>query len=143
MVVTSRISLAVTIVAVAGLAYKDSILATGAMTIAVQIVAVLLMLWARLTFGRRSFHASADPTDGGLMTSGPYRYTRHPIYASVLYFVWAGVLCHLSLFGVLVGTVATIGLVLRILAEERLVAERYPEYASYAMSTKRIIPFIL
>ncbi len=143
MVVTSRISLAVTIVAVASLAYKDSILATGAMTIAVQIVAVLLMLWARLTFGRRSLHASADPTDGGLMTSGPYRYTRHPINASVLYFVWAGVLCDLSLFGVLVGTVATIGLVLRILAEERLVAERYPEYASYAMSTKRIIPFIL
>lgn len=125
------------------LAYHESILATGVITIAVQVAAALLMLWGRLTFGRRSFHASADPTEGGLMTSGPYRYLRHPIYASIMYFVWAGVLSHLSLLSLLLGSMGTMGLILRILAEERLIAERYPEYAPYASSTKRIIPYIL
>jgi protein-S-isoprenylcysteine O-methyltransferase Ste14 len=117
-------------------------LGTGTVTITVQVAAALLMLWARLTFGRRSFHASADPTEGGLMASGPYRYLRHPIYASVIYFVWAGVVCHISITTVLLGSVATAGLVVRIIAEERLVVKRYPEYASYASCTKRIIPFI-
>lgn len=134
--------MAATVVALAILTYQDSILGTGRVTIIVQVAAVLLMLWARFTFGRRSFHASADPTEGGLMKSGPYRYLRHPIYASVIYFVWAGVVCHISLATVLLGSVATAGLVVRIIAEERLVVKRYPEYASYASYTKRIIPFV-
>jgi protein-S-isoprenylcysteine O-methyltransferase Ste14 len=37
----------------------------------------------------------------------------------------------------------TVGLAVRMVAEERLVAERYPEYLAYAARTKRIIPFIL
>ena len=31
---------------------------------------------------------------------------------------------------------------IRIAAEERLVLERYPEYAAYAARTKRLIPFV-
>ena len=38
---------------------------------------------------------------------------------------------------------ATAGLIIRIFAEERLVAERYPGYGDYASHTKRIIPFVL
>ena len=60
----------------------------------VQVAAVLLMVWARMTFGRRSFHAAANPTAGGLVTWGPYRYWRHPIYSAILLFLWSGVLSH-------------------------------------------------
>jgi hypothetical protein len=48
-----------------------SLFADGPITIAVQVAAVLLMIWARVTFGLRSFHASANPTSGGIITSGP------------------------------------------------------------------------
>ena len=34
----------------------------SAVVIAVQVGAALLVLWARLTFGRRSFHLVANPT---------------------------------------------------------------------------------
>jgi protein-S-isoprenylcysteine O-methyltransferase Ste14 len=124
------------------LMYRDSILAKGLTAIIVQGLAVLLWIWARITFGRRSFYATADPTEGGLVTHGPYHYFRHPIYASIIYFVWAGILSHLSLLNVLLGFAVTAGLLIRIFAEERLVAEKYPEYQSYAETTKRIIPFI-
>ena len=53
------------------------------LVISVQVVALLLFLWARISFGRRSYHVVADPTEGGLVTGGPYRYIRHPIYASM------------------------------------------------------------
>jgi protein-S-isoprenylcysteine O-methyltransferase Ste14 len=125
------------------LVLQESILAAGFVAIIVQILAVLLMFWARVTFGRRSFHATADPTDGGLITSGPYHYLRHPIYAAVLYFLWAGILSHLSLWNLLLGLFATTGLFIRIFAEECLVTEKYPSYTEYAVRTKRLIPYVL
>src|SRR5262245_46386137 len=65
--------------------------------IAGQLLALALMLWARISFGTRSFHLTATPTAGGLVTTGPYRFIRHPIYASIGLFTWASVLGHPSL----------------------------------------------
>ena len=56
--------------------YTHALFGTGPLTITVQAAAALLMIWARLTFGMRSFHASANPTEGGLVTRGPYRWLR-------------------------------------------------------------------
>ncbi len=122
---------------------RRAILATTPATIVAQAAAVLLMVWARMTFGLRSFHAAADPTEGGLVTSGPYRFMRHPIYASVLLFVAAATLCHLSGTTILLAAAAALGVALRMHAEERLLIDRYPEYALYSARTKRIIPFLL
>jgi protein-S-isoprenylcysteine O-methyltransferase Ste14 len=113
--------------------------------IAIQIAAALLMLWARLTFGLRSFHAAANPTEGGLVMTGPYRYWRHPIYAAVLIFVWTGVLTQggmPALIPVLLAVVATITSGIRILSEEKLLTATFPGYAEYSMRTKRLIPFV-
>ncbi len=131
----SRAGLVMATLGLVALVFRESILAVGFAAILVQTLAALLMVWARVTFGRRSFHASADPTEGGLMTSGPYRYLRHPIYAAVMYFLWAGIFSHLSLLSALLGLVATAGLLIRIFAEERLVSERYPGYIEYASRT--------
>lgn len=131
--------LAVTIL---GLLLRKSLVAYGALPISVQVVAVLLMIWARITFGRRSFHAAANPTEGGLVTWGPYKLVRHPIYASILYFLWPGVLTHVSPANVLLAVVGTASVALRIYAEEKLLSEKYPEYEHYAARTKRIIPFL-
>ena len=75
-------SLAATIVlsgAILTMYFRKELLATGPVTLGLQIAALLLMVWARLTFGVRSFHATANATAGGLVTSGPYHYIRHPI----------------------------------------------------------------
>jgi protein-S-isoprenylcysteine O-methyltransferase Ste14 len=96
-----------------------------------------------VTFGGRSFHAAANPTEGGVVTSGPYRFVRHPIYAAVLFFTWAGILSHFSIVNLVLGICAVAGAGLRIAAEERLLVKRYPEYREYAARTKRIIPYLV
>jgi protein-S-isoprenylcysteine O-methyltransferase Ste14 len=132
----------VLVFAVVGLVVRQSLFASGMAGIAVQVLAVLLLLWARLAFGRRSFHLAANPTQGGLVTTGPYRFLRHPIYSAFLYLLWAGVLSHVSAVNCLLALIATTAIAVRIVAEERLLVERFPEYVAYAARTKRIIPFV-
>jgi protein-S-isoprenylcysteine O-methyltransferase Ste14 len=122
---------------------REALFANGVISITIQCASFLLMIWARVAFGLRSFHASANPTQGGLVTSGPYRYIRHPIYAAALYFIWTGIVTHLSIINIILGVMAIGGVVMRILAEEKLIVVQYPEYGDYAARTKRILPFIM
>jgi len=138
----SLLGLLVMVAALVGLYATGNLFSSQPLVIAFQAAAGLLMIWARVTFGRRSFHAAANPTAGGLVTSGPYRYIRHPIYTAVCLFGWAGVAAHRSAAGVALGVVLLAGGLMRMLSEERLVAERYPEYGEYAKRTKRMIPFV-
>jgi len=124
------------------LVFQKALLGAGPVTIAIQAIAVLLFISARLTFGWRSFHTAANPTSGGLVTRGPYRWLRHPIYSAVLYFVWAGIAAHPSLTGILVALLASALLGVRMLGEEHLLREMYPEYTEYARHTARVLTFI-
>jgi protein-S-isoprenylcysteine O-methyltransferase Ste14 len=141
-----RASLAATVVlgaAIVSLLLRRALFAHGPVLIAMQVVAGAVMLWARATFGLRSFHAAANPTTGGLVTTGPYRFVRHPIYAAILLFVWAGVAANGSIVSTLIAFVATAATAARIAMEERLVVQTYPEYQEYARRTKRIVPFVV
>jgi protein-S-isoprenylcysteine O-methyltransferase Ste14 len=128
--------------ALVGLLLNDSLLSASPIVIAVQGAAVALMAWARVTFGLRSMHAGADPTAGGLVTTGPYHFIRHPIYTAACLFGWAGVVAHWSLTAALCGALLFAGALVRMLCEERLVAETYPAYREYARVTKRMIPYV-
>ena len=131
---------------VAGLGWlisRHEVLARSVPAIAVQIAAVLLMIAARITFGRRSFHAAANPTAGGLVTNGPYAWLRHPIYAAVLYFVWSTALDHHTWQALAAAALVTVGGIIRMLTEETLLVQRYPEYADYRSRTARVVPFLL
>ena len=132
--------------AIVSLFYRHELLGTGPVAIALQVLAVLLMLWARMTFGRRSFHAAANPTAGGLVTWGPYRYWRHPIYAAILLFTWAGVLSHrLDPIALALAVLATLMTAVRIGSEEHYLRAEFPGangYDAYARRTKRLVPFV-
>lgn len=136
----SILATTVSILALAALVMNHGLFTAAPVAIAVQTLAVLLMIWARLTFGVRSFHAAANPTVGKLITNGPYRYIRHPIYAAVVVFAVAGVLANRSLLNGILGLLMVAGMVVRAHCEERLLRAQYPEYADYARRTWRMIP---
>lgn len=140
-----RLSLVAFLVAVVCLVYLIFIrhlFAHHPVLIGVQAVAVALMIWARLTFGLRSFHATANTSAGGLVTTGPYRYWRHPIYASIIYFVWAGQVERPELTAIAAAVVATGALFVRMVLEEHFLRATYPEYTAYAARAKRLVPFV-
>jgi protein-S-isoprenylcysteine O-methyltransferase Ste14 len=125
-----------------GLLVTRNLFSSSPFVISLQVVALLLFFWARVTFGRRSYHVVADPTEGGMMTGGPYRYIRHPIYAAFCLFTWAGVAAHWSWISGLFRGLILGSAVMRIFCEEILVEARYPEYAQYKTTTWRMIPYV-
>ena len=128
--------------ALLGLVIRGAFFSLHPVAIIFEVIAVALFVWARLTFGQRSFHAAANPTAEGLVTTGPYRFIRHPIYTAVCLFGWAGILMQWSLINALLGALLIAGAVARMLCEEYLLIEDYPEYREYSLSTKRMLPYI-
>lgn len=144
--IASIVATLVLVVVIVLLYVRRELLGTGPVGVTLQVLAALLMLWARVTFGRRSFHAAANPTAGGLVTWGPYRYWRHPIYAAILLFLWAGVLSHgVDPVAIALAALGTLMTAVRIASEERLLRAEFPGesgYDAYARRTRRLVPFV-
>lgn len=81
-------------------------------------------------------------THAQLITSGPYRWVRHPMYLSVIV-VLIGLCLHAGTVPAWVGAlVSSNAMYQKTIIEEGLLMERFPEYAAYRASTKRMLPFI-
>ena len=139
----SILATAMLVAVAAVLVFRGAILGTGPVSISLQAAGIALMLWARITFGLRSFHYAANTTQGGLVTRGPYRYIRNPIYAAAWLVIWTGVAVHWSPINAMLGAVVAAMLIVRIACEEQLLRATYPEYADYARKTARLIPFVI
>lgn len=81
--------------------------------------------------------------DAVLITTGAYRYIRHPMYFSVLIMMLGVVLSKPSVLSFFVYVLLVLTLSLKAKKEEMLWKQRSSEYKNYMQKTKRIIPFIL
>ncbi len=141
-VMQSRIGFMLMVAGLAGLIAGRAIVSANPLVIACQAVAVFLMLWARVTFGRRSFHASATPTDGGLVTDWAVPVHPPPDLWECLS------LCLGEQPGTSVRFFCSHGAASQFRRRDAHgsrgapAPERYPEYANYAARTKRIVPFV-
>jgi protein-S-isoprenylcysteine O-methyltransferase Ste14 len=78
-----------------------------------------------------------------LVTSGPYRFTRHPGYFGEILSVLGMGLALSSISGLSMVILLALVVIIRVDAEERmLLAEFGDNYRNYAMKTKKLVPFI-
>jgi len=89
------------------------------------LVGLTLIFWALGTLGR-SFGLA--PADRGLVTRGPYRFIRHPMYLGELVYQAAALGMNFSILRIGVFLAFTALQVARIQREERVI-ENYPGYA--------------
>ncbi len=89
----------------------------------------------------RSHSPWSTPVAGGrLITTGIYRWVRHPIYVGWCIAAVGVALLTGSTLGLGVAAVLGAFYDLRSRAEERLLAERYAAYAAYVRSSSRFVP---
>lgn len=88
-----------------------------------------------------NFNIRPDPRAGGrLITQGPYRFVRHPMYVSLLLGAGAVALASHAAAQGLLWVVLLLVLEGKAAMEERLLAQRWPEYAVYRARTGRFMP---
>ncbi len=93
-----------------------------------------------LLYLRRSL--SIIPEVRRLVTGGPYRIVRHPLYAAEILAACAFVMVNPGVLPVAVLAPFVATQLLRSTFEERLLTVAYPHYVDYAKRTRRLIPFI-
>lgn len=140
--VVTEFGLFVVICALVALIVRREFFSGSATVIFGQAAAVILMLSSRAAFRNQQFRIVADPGNGPLISRGPYRFLRHPMYAGALLLLWASILGHLSAVSAAIGVAVTGFIIVRIAMEERILRIKYPEYEEYAARTKRLIPFV-
>jgi len=78
-----------------------------------------------------------------VISTGPYHYVRHPMYAATLVFVIGTPLLLGAWYGILVGPIVALVLAWRAVLEERTLQKELPGYLEYMAQVKyRLIPFV-
>lgn len=78
-----------------------------------------------------------------LITTGIYRYIRHPMYASLLYLTWGIALKNPTLISLMIAGAASFFLYLTVRAEEPENLDYFgEEYRQYMQRTKRFVPWV-
>ncbi|GAA4834233.1 hypothetical protein GCM10023201_23100 [Actinomycetospora corticicola] len=113
----------------------------GPVGIATQLGGFGLRVWAMRTLQGHYAHTLRVVPDQSVVRIGPYRYVRHPGYASVL-LLWLGAAVSARNLLAPALTLVAVGTAYRhrMDAEDALLRRELPGYAEYAATTPRLLP---
>jgi protein-S-isoprenylcysteine O-methyltransferase Ste14 len=102
-----------------------------------------LAVWARIYLGRNWGMPMTERAEPELVTSGPYRFVRHPIYSGLL-LALLGTALATNLYWLIALAILGAYFIYSATVEERTMTTTFPrEYDSYKAHTKMLIPFVL
>ncbi len=85
----------------------------------------------------------SEKIDATLVTTGPYRYIRHPIYSGII-LAMVGTALAVTIYWLVAVAVLGTYFVYSASVEERIMVRLFPAtYPAYKKSTHMLIPFIL
>jgi len=109
--------------------------------LALLACALVLGAWT-LAYNRPgNFNIRPEPKKSGrLVTGGPYRFVRNPMYSAVLLFAAAEVVAYRDLWKIACWLALALVLLAKAMLEERGLRALFPGYAAYARRVRRFIP---
>jgi protein-S-isoprenylcysteine O-methyltransferase Ste14 len=104
---------------------------------------IAIAIWARVYIGRNWGPPMSRKEAPELVTSGPYAYVRHPIYAGI-FLAMIGSALGDSVLWLIPFAIAGAYFVYAARTEEHILEQEFPEqYAAYRRRTKMLVPFVL
>jgi protein-S-isoprenylcysteine O-methyltransferase Ste14 len=101
-----------------------------------------LAVWARVYLGRNWGTPMSEKVDAELVTSGPYRHIRNPIYSGLI-LAAIGTAVAVSWYWLVAVVFMGAYFTYSATVEEHIMERLFPnEYPAYKRSTKMLIPFI-
>ncbi len=90
-----------------------------------------------------NLHVLPHPVNNAEMVlHGPYRFIRHPMYASVLLTGLVLIAGDFSAIRLAVWLLLAVDLIVKLEYEEKLLILQFPAYEAYRKGTSRLIPFL-
>jgi protein-S-isoprenylcysteine O-methyltransferase Ste14 len=115
----------------------------GVIGVVVLVSGIAVAVWSRAHLGRNWGMPMTQKAEPELVTSGPYRLVRHPIYSGLLVAV-LGTALVTNLLGLAVVAVMTGYFYYCATVEERNLTVTFPvAYPAYRAETKMLIPYVL
>jgi protein-S-isoprenylcysteine O-methyltransferase Ste14 len=100
-----------------------------------------LALWSRIAMGRRWAMPIAEQGESDLVSTGPFAYVRHPIYAGVIAMLIGSALNVPGSYAEVLTAIVSLLILAR--NEEREMSRLLPRvYPPYMERTKRFVPFV-
>jgi protein-S-isoprenylcysteine O-methyltransferase Ste14 len=99
--------------------------------------------WARLVLGRLWSSGVTRKADHTIITGGPYRFVRHPIYTGIILAVLATATLRGTAAGCVGAGLIVVGLAIKARIEERFLRAELGEaqYEAYARRVPMLVPF--
>jgi protein-S-isoprenylcysteine O-methyltransferase Ste14 len=115
----------------------------GAVGAVIFAAGIATAVWARVHLGRNWGMPMTEKAEPELVTSGPYRLVRHPIYTGLLAAL-LGTALVTNLLGLIIVAVLVAYFYYCASVEERNLTATFPlAYPAYRSTTKMLIPFVL
>lgn len=113
----------------------------AALGAALTLLGLLFTVWARIYLGRNWSGVAAVKADHELITGGPYRWVRHPIYSGMALAFLGMAMADGQWRGVLSIGLVLIAIVQRIIIEERYMRQQFGTvYDAYAQRVRAFVP---
>ena len=106
------------------------------------LIGLGLALWARVYLGRNWGTPMSEKVDAELVTTGPYRYIRNPIYSGLI-LAAIGTAVAVSWYWLVAVVFMGAYFIYSATVEEHIMERLFPnDYPAYKRSTKMLIPFM-
>jgi len=109
----------------------------------IEIIGIIIGVWAIVVMQSSKINIAPVPrANAHLITRGPYRLIRHPMYLAIILTLTPLIISYYDPGRALILVVLFVNLIFKLLFEEELLKEYFDAYEEYMKKSWRLFPWL-
>ena len=143
MSVKSAVLVAVQVAAIGGLVFTGPIFPQPWILQVLVVAGFAIIVSSLFMLRPRNLNVAPEVRSGGeLITNGPYRFVRHPVYSGGVLVCLTWVIGDFTWLRLGALAILLVDLAIKIPYEEKFLLEAFSDYDQYRQRTKKLVPFL-
>lgn len=118
-------------------------IAKGILWQIIEIIGGVVGVWAIVVMQHSKINIAPAPrANAHLITNGPYRLIRHPMYMAIILTLTPLIITHYDPIRAIILGILYINLIFKLLFEEGLLKQYFEGYPEYMKKTWRLLPWV-